>query len=188
MKQSKRYTVAFRRKRENKTNYKKRLGLLKSRKPRLVVRKSSANIFAQIINYQPEGDVVVTACHSRELEKYGLKQIRSNIPTAYLVGLLLGKKAVKAEIKEAVLDLGFTKSAKGSKMYAIVKGALEAGLVITVDKKMLPSDERTSGKHIEKFATISKEDSTKFKNQFTKSEVENLSKQIEDAKSKILKV
>ena len=51
MKKHKRFTVAVRRKRKGKTNYKKRLRLLLSSKPRLVVRTSSRNVLGQIIVY-----------------------------------------------------------------------------------------------------------------------------------------
>ena len=49
------YTVQFRRKREGATNYRKRLKILASNKPRLVVRKSLKNIHASIIEYDKKG-------------------------------------------------------------------------------------------------------------------------------------
>ena len=87
------YTVKYRRKREGKTNYKKRLGYLKSENPRLVIRKSLNNVNVQIIAFQSKGDKILASGHSKELQKYGWKNIRSNLPTAYLTGLLAGKKA-----------------------------------------------------------------------------------------------
>ena len=50
MANKKTYTVPFRRKREGKTNYKKRLGLLKSKSLRLVVRKSNKHILVQLVD------------------------------------------------------------------------------------------------------------------------------------------
>ena len=55
------YRVPFRRRREGKTDYRKRLKLLLSRKPRLVVRKSLNNIIAQIVEYDEKGDRVVVS-------------------------------------------------------------------------------------------------------------------------------
>lgn len=49
-----RYRVPFRRRREGKTNYHKRLKLLKSKKPRLVVRKTLNHHIAQIVVYDPK--------------------------------------------------------------------------------------------------------------------------------------
>ncbi|MEM4756409.1 MAG: hypothetical protein QW594_04745, partial [Candidatus Woesearchaeota archaeon] len=50
--------VAFRRRRSGKTNYTKRLGLLKSGKPRLVVRKTNTAFIVQLVKHQPNGDQV----------------------------------------------------------------------------------------------------------------------------------
>ena len=46
-------SLPFRRKRKGKTNYKKRLKLLLSNKPRLVIRPFIKNIIAQIVEYHP---------------------------------------------------------------------------------------------------------------------------------------
>ena len=43
------YKVSFRRRREKKTDYAKRLALVKSGKFRLVVRKSNSDTYAQIV-------------------------------------------------------------------------------------------------------------------------------------------
>ena len=62
-----RYRVPFRRRREGKTNYHKRLALLKSGKPRLVVRKTLNHHVAQIVLYDPKGDRTIVSAHTREL-------------------------------------------------------------------------------------------------------------------------
>lgn len=140
-------TVPFRRRREGKTNYKKRLALLLSERPRIVVRKSLKNIQVQIIEYVPDGDQIKVGVSSRALEKFGYKSHRGNIPAAYLSGYLLGKKAVKSGIKSAVLDIGNHTSTKGNRIYAAVKGAIDAGLEVPCDPEMFPSDDRINGKH-----------------------------------------
>ena len=138
-------------KRKEKTDYKKRLSLLKSKKPRLVVRVTSRNIVAQLINYHADGDVTVVGTSTKELQKLGWKAARCNIPGAYLVGYLLAKKA-KGKITEAVLDIGKQSSVKKSRIYAAVKGAIDGGLPIPADESMFPSDDRLSGEHTKTYA------------------------------------
>ncbi len=142
-------TVLFRRKREGKTNYKKRLTLLKTSVPRLVVRKSNKNIVAQVVKYAAVGDVVVKTASSSELKKYGWKANTGNMPSAYLVGLLLAKKS---EDKEMVLDLGLQTPIAGSRLFAVVKGCIDGGLVIEHSEEILPSEDRIRGKHIAEHA------------------------------------
>lgn len=151
-----RYTVYYRRKREGKTNYKKRIKLLLSNKPRMIVRKSLLSTYAQIGKFDVKGDKIIASSSVWELKKkHGWKH-GNNVPAAYLTGLLLGRKALKAGIKEAILDTGFHTSTKGSKIYACLKGAVDAGLKIPHNQEILPSEERLMGKHIEKYVSKSK--------------------------------
>lgn len=154
--------VSFKRRREEKTNYKKRLALLKSEKARLVIRKSLSNISVQFINFKSIGDETITSAVSTELKKFGWVK-GGNIPAAYLTGLLAGKKAKEKNIKEAVLDLGLQTSTKGSRLYAALRGVLDSGVNVPHSKDILPSEERINGKHIS----------------------EELAKQFEDVKKKI---
>jgi len=55
------------------------------------------------------------------------------------------------------LDLGLQKSVKGSSIYAVVKGVIDAGMKINVSKEVLPSEERISGKHIMDYSKKLKE-------------------------------
>ncbi len=143
-----RYSVAYRRKREGKTDYRKRLKLLISGKPRLVVRKSLQCIYAQIVKFNPKGDIVVAAANSKDIVKLGWKFNMKNIPCAYLVGCLIAKKAKEKKINEAVLDIGLYPSVKGAKLYAVVKGANDSGLKVPCSAEIFPSDDRIKGKHI----------------------------------------
>ena len=139
--------IPFRRKREKKTNYKKRLSLLTSRKLRLVIRKSVNNTLAQLVEYVPSGDKVLFTVKSNALRKIGWENSTSNLPAAYLIGYMLGKKAVDAGIKEAILDLGLH-STKSSRLFACLKGVVDAGLIIPHDEKIIPVEERLKGVHI----------------------------------------
>lgn len=139
--------VKFKRRREEKTDYNKRLGLLKSKKTRVVVRKSLSNIIVQFVNYETSGDKTLVTASSMELKKMGYKST-GNIPAAYLTGLLAGKKAKDKKVTEAVLDLGIQIKTKGSRLYAALKGVLDAGINVPHSPEILPSDDRISGKHI----------------------------------------
>jgi large subunit ribosomal protein L18 len=139
--------IKFKRRIEKKTNYRRRLGLLKSDRIRVVIRKSLDNISVQFVNFNPKGDETVASAVSAELKKLGWKRT-GNIPAAYLTGLLAGKKAKEKKVTEAVLDLGIQTSTKGSRIYAALKGAVDAGISIPHSKDILPSDDRVKGKHI----------------------------------------
>ena len=145
---SPRYKMPFRRRREGKTDYKKRLKLLYSKKPRLVFRRSLKYITAQIVEYPPKGDKTIVGVTSKNLKKLGWPHACDNTPAAYLTGLLIGKKALEKGIKEAVLDIGLYHSTKGGRMYALAKGVIDAGLILHVDESMFPSEDRLKGKHI----------------------------------------
>jgi len=145
---TRRIVVPYKRKKEGKTNYHKRLSLLKSNKLRLVVRKSLKNVTVQLIEYKHGGDNVLVAANSMELIKHGWKGYRRNIPAAYLTGLLCAMKAKAKGIKEAILDSGVYVSTKGSVIYAALKGAADAGLNIPHGKELLPSEARLKGEHI----------------------------------------
>jgi len=138
----------LKRKRENKTDYRKRIMLLKSRKLRLVIKRSLNNLYAQIIQYDQDGDKIIASSSSNQLKKYGWKFHRGNIPSAYLTGLLCASKAKERGVKEAIVDIGLYKEIKGNALYAVVKGAIDGGLKIACSEEAFPSEDRLYGKHI----------------------------------------
>ena len=81
-----RYIVKNRRRMEGKTNYRKRVKLLSSKKPIIVFRKGSKSIIAQISSFDPKGDKMILQVNSVELKKYGWNISKKNIPAAYLTG------------------------------------------------------------------------------------------------------
>lgn len=161
------FTVYFRRKREGRTYYKKRFKLLKSNKYRFAVRKSLSSIQVSIIEYNPKGDNVIFTINSNSLKKLGWKGDNSNVPSAYLTGLFAGKKAIEKGIKEAISDLGFYNPTKGSKIYAAIAGAIDAGLQIPFDREVMPQQDRISGESISKYAQILKSNKEKYEKQFS---------------------
>jgi large subunit ribosomal protein L18 len=152
MAHSSRYKLAFKRRKEGKTDYKARLKLMGQNKYRFVVRLSNKHIIAQVVTTKTEGDETLVAVNSKELEKLGWKAGGKNISAAYLTGFLAGKKALKDGIQEATLDIGLKTSLKGSKLYAVLKGAVDSGLEIPHNESVLPADERINGEHIAKYA------------------------------------
>ncbi|MBI2659669.1 50S ribosomal protein L18 [Candidatus Woesearchaeota archaeon] len=159
-------SLSFKRKREGKTHYKKRLKILLSNKFRLVVRKSLNGIKASIVEYNPKGDKIIFTVDSKTLGKFGWKGNTGNLPSAYLTGMIAGKKAVQSGIKEAILDIGLNNSTKGSRLYAALAGALDAGMKIPSNTEVLPPKERVSGEHISQYAQSIKNDRPRYEKQF----------------------
>lgn len=162
----KKFTVPYRRKAEGKTDYRQRIKLLLSKKPRLVIRKSLKNITLQVIEFDPVGDKVLVAANSGELVKHGWKGNTNNLPACYLCGFLLGKKAQKKKVGDCILDIGMQTSVKGCAVYAALKGAIDAGLKVAHSKEIFPDDTRIKGDHIAAYAKLLKADNAKFDRQF----------------------
>ena len=146
-----RYFVKPRRRREGKTDYRKRLSLLKSGKTRMVVRKSLKNTQVQFVKYKEEGDNVIVSANSKELkDKFKWKFSTSTTPAAYLTGLLAGTRAKEKGISECVLDMGRYPASSGCKIFAALKGIIDAGLACPYSEEKLPSPDRIMGKHLDK--------------------------------------
>ncbi len=141
------YTVKLRRRREGITDYVKRLALLRSSKTRLVVRKTNKFVIAQLVNYSPKGDRTVAGVSSRDLSEFGFDG-KCNTPSAYLTGALVARKGAARGVKEAICDFGRHAASKGSLLYAVLKGASDAGLKVPFSQGKLPSADRLEGKHL----------------------------------------
>ena len=144
-----RYTVAYRRRREGRTDYKLRLRLLKSRKPRLVVRRTASGVILQLVEYAPDGDLVRITVESRMLKKHGWPHATKNLPAAFLAGYWLGRLARARGLNEAILDLGLQYPHPKGRLYAALAGALRAGMLIPHSPDVLPDEERLMGGHLE---------------------------------------
>ena len=149
MKQGPRYHVKPRRRREGKTDYRKRISLLRSRKIRIVVRKSLNNTQIQFVEYKEEGDSIIASAKSNELSKYNWKFSTSTIPAAYLTGILAGTRAKKKKISECVLDCGRYQPVTGSKIFASAKGIVDAGVECPYNEEKIPAEDRLMGKHLD---------------------------------------
>ena len=160
-----RYRVPYRRRREAKTDYGARRIMATSGRNRFVVRASNKNIVIQLITSKIEGDVVHAQANSSELEKYGWLGGKKNTSAAYLLGLLAGRKALSIGIDAAILDLGLIRPTKGAKVFAAVKGALDAGLEIPCNSDIIPGLERIEGRSVSEYAA-SFEDKSEYERVF----------------------
>ncbi|TAJ45255.1 50S ribosomal protein L18 [Methanofollis fontis] len=147
-----RYFVPFRRRKEGRTDYYARMKLLLSGTPRMVVRKTNRQIICQLVVPGEQGDETLISAYSAELKALGYEGSTSSTPAAYLTGMLFATKALEAGYDEAVLDIGLARAQRGARVFAALKGAVEAGLEIPFGEEILPDDERTSGAVIAEYA------------------------------------
>ena len=147
---SPRTRIPFRRRREGRTNYRTRLALLKSQETRLVVRRTNGNVIVQFVDWTKGGDAVKATAVAQELAKLGWEGSAKNTPAAYLTGLLAGKRAAKAGVESAILDLGRHVPSKGSRVFAALKGVQDAGIEVPLgNEELVPDEERLNGTFLE---------------------------------------
>jgi large subunit ribosomal protein L18 len=152
-----RYRRTFRRRHDGKTDYHKRLKLLKSRKLRVVIRASNDHMRVQIIQSKLGGDQVLVSAFSKELtSKYGWSANTGNIPASYLTGYLAGLRAKTKNIQKAIFDLGIFYHR--NRVLAACKGLIDTGIVVPYREAFFPEDleEKVRGNHIEDYAKLLK--------------------------------
>ncbi len=146
-----------RRRREGVTDYRVRLKLVKSSLPRLVIRKSNKYITVQIVESKRGGDKTLVTVTSKHLLKYGWKANTKNLPASYLTGFLAGFLAKKKGVEKAVVDIGLYSPISGSRLFAAVKGFIDAGIEVEVSSDKLPGEERIKGTHIQEYSQMIRE-------------------------------
>ncbi len=141
-----------RRRKEFKTNYLKRIKLLKSGLPRIVFRKTNKYVFAQYITSKEAQDKIEMEVKSRDLVKYGWpKEAQGSlksITASYFVGLLIGQKISKNKLENPVVDFGMIRSIHKSKVYGFLKGLIDAGIKIKCKEEIFPEETRIKGEHM----------------------------------------
>jgi large subunit ribosomal protein L18 len=158
----------------------------------LVVRKTNTNMIVQLVNADIVGDRTVASAISDELETFGWSASKGNLPAAYLTGLLAGRRGKERGVETAVLDLGLNPPIKGSRVYAALKGAIDAGIEVAHDPEILPDDSRLKGDHIVAAYKHFKADRGTA-NMFTqltqkKVDVQTIPKQFETVKKRVLDI
>ncbi len=164
------YVHIFRRRREGKTDYRKRKGIIVGKLPFVSIRISGKYIYSQIMKPTAKGDLTLCAASSRDLvKKFGWKGSTKNLPGAYLTGYYLGQLAGKENVKEAVVYSGVGRFVHGSRIASVVNGARDAGLSVAVNDESLPEENRVKGQHIADFAKkLEGEDKEKYDHVFSK--------------------
>jgi large subunit ribosomal protein L18 len=150
------------------------------------------NTILQIIEAESIGDKVIVSAHSQELvKKHGWLGGCGNIPSAYLTGLICGFKALSKNVEKAFLDIGLHIPSKGTRIFAALKGVIDAGVQVPHSEEILPDESRISGKHIEDYANKLSLEPELYKQKFSKSlsrgsRPEDLSKHFFAIKNKIV--
>jgi large subunit ribosomal protein L18 len=160
------YVHTLKRIRTHKTNYRKRQALLISKQDFVTIKITNQNVIAQVLKPEIQGDIVRVSTHSRELRRYGWKGSLNSLPACYLVGLVLGRKALEKGVDKAVLYIGnkpFT-----SRIAACMKGIVQAGINIPISSESYPTEHRLNGQHIAEYALkIKTEDINKYNKYFS---------------------
>ncbi|MBU0958710.1 MAG: 50S ribosomal protein L18 [Nanoarchaeota archaeon] len=142
-----------RRRRENKTDYAKRLKFLKSDSPRIVFRKTNKYVLAQYITTNQSQDKIEFSVNSKDLLKFGWPKDATSglksLPASYLIGLLMGTKIIDKK-QSPILDLGMYRIIQKGKMYGFLKGLFDSGIKISYKKDVLPEESRIRGDHLKK--------------------------------------
>jgi len=69
---------------------------------------------------------------------------------------MAGKLALAKNVKHAVLDAGISTPSSKGRVYAALKGAVDAGVKVPLSEAIFPSEERISGIHISNYMNSSK--------------------------------
>tara|TARA_Y100000034_G_scaffold19272_2_gene21702 strand:- start:1346 stop:1840 length:495 start_codon:yes stop_codon:yes gene_type:complete len=143
-----------RRRKENKTNYLKRIKLLKSKSPRIVFRKTNKYIISQYVTSKQARDKVEISINSKQLIKYGWpKEFNGSLkslPASYLTGFLIGKKILLKKLEKPIIDFGMIRPLHKTKIYSFLKGLIDSGIKIKSKEDIFPDENRIKGKHMKK--------------------------------------
>jgi len=139
-----------RRRKEHRTDYGKRIKLLKSGVPRIVFRKTNRYLIAQYVTSKEAQDKVEAGITSKDLMKHGwpekFKHSLKSIPAAYLTGFLFGKKIEEKD--KPVVDFGMIRTIQKNKLFAFLKGLKDAGIDVKCEEKNFPEEDRIKGKNL----------------------------------------
>ena len=144
--------IAKRRKRERKTNYSKRITLLKSGKPRLVFRKTNKHVISQYITSEDAQDKVIFSINSKELLNHGWpeegKGSLKSLTASYLTGYLVGTKIKKQKLEQPIVDFGMLKIKYKGRIFGFLKGLIDSGLEIECKEEAFPEEGRIKGEQL----------------------------------------
>ena len=182
--------MSKKRKMEGKTDYKKRIGYLKSGKIRVVIRPSSKNLVIQAVSFQESGDKILITIKASDLRKLYWNYHLGNLPSSYLTGFYFGIKA-KEKIKGGIIDLGFRSLVRGDRVSATIKGIIDSGFEVPYSDSVFPNEKRINGSEVAEFAKKLSSDKQAYEKQFSKYlkegvKPEDIQKNFEKVKERIL--
>jgi len=132
---------------------------------RLITRITNKQVICQIAYATIQGDRILCQATSKELEKYGVPCGHTNYSACYATGLLIARRALDlvgladaiSGVEEAtaeefhveeednerrpfkvILDVGLIRTIPGSRVFGILKGAVDGGLHIPHSVKKFP--------------------------------------------------
>ena len=143
-----------RRKKEHKTDYSKRIRLLKSKSPRVVFKKTNRYIIAQYVRSREAQDKIEIGITSKDLFKYGWPEERKgslkSLPASYLTGFLIGKKIIEKKFEKPIVDFGMLRVLHKNRAFAFLKGLKDSGIQVKCKEEFFPSEDRIKGRHLKK--------------------------------------
>lgn len=144
---------------EAKTDYGKRMKLLKSEKPRIVFRRTDRYAIAQYVVSDEAQDKIILGITSKALLRYGWPESATgslkSIPASYLTGFLFGKKIQKEDLETPIVDFGMIRMKHKTKTFAFLKGLIDAGLEIECKDEAFPEEERLNGESLKHKVKVS---------------------------------
>src|SRR5207247_2803890 len=104
--------------------------LLRSGKPRVVVRKTLNQTIVQFVVPDTPGDKILATAQSIDLKEHGWSAGTGNLPAAYLTGFLAGRRASAKGLKQAILDIGGQRPSPGGPLFPAWEDLLRAGVAV----------------------------------------------------------
>ena len=142
------------RRKQSKTDYGKRIKLLKSGKPRIVFRRTNNYIIAQYVTSKQAQDKTEFTVNSKNLLKFGwpedFKRSLKSVSAVYLTGFFIGKKIIKNKLKTPIVDFGMIRTPHKTKTHGFLKGLIDAGIKLKCKQEAFPDEDTIKGKHLKK--------------------------------------
>ncbi|MFA5071748.1 MAG: 50S ribosomal protein L18 [Candidatus Pacearchaeota archaeon] len=146
--------VPKRRRIEGKTDYANRVRLLKGETPRVVFRRTNKYIIAEYVTSHEAQDKIEIGITSKNLKKFGWPEefdgSLKSVPASYLTGFLMGKEIGKKKLATPIVDVGMIRTLSKNKVFAFIKGLIDAGMKIKCAKEKFPEESRIEGKNLKK--------------------------------------
>ncbi|MFH1787615.1 MAG: 50S ribosomal protein L18 [archaeon] len=152
MKAKKSLRTLKKRKKDHKTDYGKRIKLLKSEKPRIVFRRTNRYFIVQYVKSEEARDKVIFGISSKELLKHGWpeknKSSLKSISAAYFTGLLFGKKIIQKNLDTPIVDFGMLRALHKTKVFGFLKGLVDSGIEIKTIQETFPDEKKIQGENL----------------------------------------